>query len=201
MPEYLNPIRNWNINFTVILLVEVASRDTVSTSRFKCDFTRRQRILRTQSKNKHYLQEISILALKFRSFFRSYLLKMTSPSNAGKRKQSVDPPVSPPPLRRKVQSTTTRTRSLSHIYLKPFNYFIENAVASFFTPTSQKPPEKIIWQERAPNDDTPSTLLVGKYEPSDTLSDVQTSGKRRKVAAFDFVSGSHTLTIMGFRDF
>jgi len=73
--------------------------------------------------------------------------------------------------------------------------FTENAVASFFTPMSQKPPEKIIWQERAPNDDTPKTLLVGKYEPSDMSNSGQTSqsyaAKRRKVAAFDFVSYTH----------
>lgn len=68
----------------------------------------------------------------------------------------------------------------------------ETAVASFFTPTSQKPPERIVWQERAPNDDTPSTLLVGKYTPTSesnsALNDDGTGTKRRKVAAFDFVS-------------
>jgi bifunctional polynucleotide phosphatase/kinase len=72
---------------------------------------------------------------------------------------------------------------------------VETAVASFFTPTSQKPPEKIIWQERGPNDDTPSTLLVGKYVPSSELNsdsnDFNTATKRRKVAAFDFVSVPH----------
>jgi bifunctional polynucleotide phosphatase/kinase len=69
--------------------------------------------------------------------------------------------------------------------------FIETAVASFFTPTSQKLPEKIIWQERAPNDDIPSTLLVGKYVPTSesnsASNDRDTAAKRRKVAAFDFV--------------
>ncbi|TVY82457.1 Bifunctional polynucleotide phosphatase/kinase [Lachnellula suecica] len=99
---------------------------------------------------------------------------MVHPAKPVKRKQStLDAPVSPPPLRRKVQSTTT-----------------PNAVASFFTPTSQKPPEKIIWQERAPNDDTPSTLLVGKYEAAhDSVPALnQLEDKKQKVAAFDFDS-------------
>lgn len=70
------------------------------------------------------------------------------------------------------------------------NTYLETAVASFFTPASQKPPEKIVWQERAPNDDTPSTLLVGKYTPTgDPASTTNASdGKRTKMAAFDFVS-------------
>ena len=50
-----------------------------------------------------------------------------------------------------------------------------------------------MWQERAPNDDTPNSLLVGKYVPSNessfALIDEGTEAKRRKVAAFDFVSG------------
>jgi len=65
-------------------------------------------------------------------------------------------------------------------------------VASFFTPTSQKPPEKMVWEERAANDGSPSTLLVGKYSPtSEGISAEHSSGagiKRNKVAAFDFVS-------------
>jgi bifunctional polynucleotide phosphatase/kinase len=48
-----------------------------------------------------------------------------------------------------------------------------------------------MWQERAPDDDTPSTLLVGKYvptsEPNSASNDRDTATKRRKVAAFDFV--------------
>ena len=61
--------------------------------------------------------------------------------------------------------------------------YIESAVATFFTPTSQKPKEKTTWTERAPNDDAPSTLLVGKYEPEK----VEPPLKRRKIAAFDLV--------------
>ncbi|QSZ31625.1 hypothetical protein DSL72_001192 [Monilinia vaccinii-corymbosi] len=102
---------------------------------------------------------------------------MASPSpgtgKAEKRKSSIDRPISPPPLRRKVKSTTTQT-----------------AVASFFQPTSQKPPEKISWQERAPNEDTPSTLLVGRFEPSNNPATEGSSHnlKRNKIAAFDFDS-------------
>ena len=66
----------------------------------------------------------------------------------------------------------------------------ETDVASFFTPTSQKPPEKISWQERAPDEDSPSTLLVGKFEPLNSSDKRALSHnlKRNKVAAFDFVS-------------
>lgn len=66
-----------------------------------------------------------------------------------------------------------------------------SAVASFFKPASEKPPEKIAWQERAENDDKPATLLVGKYVPSDVVdpqSTVPFTLPRRKIAAFDFVS-------------
>jgi len=71
------------------------------------------------------------------------------------------------------------------------NTALETAVASFFTPLSKKPPEKTIWQERAPDDDTSSTLLVGRYEPdnnSDKLVFGQVAQRKPKVAAFDFVS-------------
>jgi bifunctional polynucleotide phosphatase/kinase len=64
---------------------------------------------------------------------------------------------------------------------------IENAVASFFTPTSQKPPEKMHWQERGTHEDSPKSLLVGKYVPVKD-NDVDANNKRRKIAAFDFVS-------------
>ncbi len=50
----------------------------------------------------------------------------------------------------------------------------------------------MVWEERAANKGSPSTLLVGKYSPmSDALSAERSSGvgiKRNKVAAFDFVS-------------
>ena len=71
--------------------------------------------------------------------------------------------------------------------------YVATAVASFFTPTSQKPPEKIVWHERAPNENTPNTLLVGKYDLTKSHSASAAGSslkemKRRKVAAFDFVS-------------
>ncbi|OWP01550.1 polynucleotide kinase 3 phosphatase [Marssonina coronariae] len=96
-------------------------------------------------------------------------------SSRPKRKLDHDAPISPPPVRRKLLSNTTQT-----------------AVVSFFTPASQKPPEKITWQERALNDDTPSSLVVGKYEPSkgspSDASCVAGEVKRYKIAAFDFDS-------------
>ncbi|PBP19500.1 polynucleotide kinase 3 phosphatase [Diplocarpon rosae] len=96
-------------------------------------------------------------------------------SSKPKRKLDHDAPISPPPLRRKLQSNTTQT-----------------AVASFFTPASRKPPEKIIWQERALNEDTPSSLVIGKYEPTKEFSSDANSlageAKRCKIAAFDFDS-------------
>ena len=70
-----------------------------------------------------------------------------------------------------------------------------SAVASFFKPASEKPPEKITWQERAENDDKPATLLVGKYVPSDTVDPQSTAPftlPRRNIAAFDFVRNLET---------
>ncbi|KAG9245038.1 bifunctional polynucleotide phosphatase/kinase [Calycina marina] len=86
------------------------------------------------------------------------------------KRKFVSATVSPPPLRRKLQSTTT-----------------QNSVASFFTKTSQKPPEKIKWQERAVDDDTPGTLIVGRYEPTG-VEPMIAQNKRAKVAAFDLDS-------------
>jgi bifunctional polynucleotide phosphatase/kinase len=67
---------------------------------------------------------------------------------------------------------------------------LESAVASFFTPTSQKPPERTTWSERGPNEDSHATLLVGKYVPvtGAALPAASKIERRRKVAAFDFVS-------------
>lgn len=61
---------------------------------------------------------------------------------------------------------------------------IETAVASFFTPTSQKPKDRTIWTERSRNDNVPATLLVGRYAPEGTI-DLK---PRHKVAAFDLDS-------------
>ncbi|KAL7793815.1 PNK3P domain-containing protein [Trichoderma ceciliae] len=78
-------------------------------------------------------------------------------------------PVSPPPLKKAVKSTTTKS-----------------AVASFFTPASQKPKDRTLWSERGPTDDVPATLLVGRYQPENRDEGCQS--KRRKIAAFDLDS-------------
>lgn len=76
---------------------------------------------------------------------------------------------------------------------------LETAVTNFFKPTSQKPKERTSWSERAPNDDTPATLLVGRYEPERIREAEQQ--KRTKIAAFDLVSirPIETVYAFGFR--
>ncbi|KAL1981522.1 hypothetical protein VTN96DRAFT_2503 [Rasamsonia emersonii] len=82
-----------------------------------------------------------------------------------KRSASPAPPVSPPPLKRKIESTTT-----------------SQAVASFFTPASQKKPEKVTW--RIVN----NSLVVGKYSKDHTQNQQLQGDGKRKVAAFDLDS-------------
>ncbi|KAI1329284.1 DNA kinase/phosphatase Pnk1 [Xylariaceae sp. FL0255] len=94
---------------------------------------------------------------------------MDPPSPGSSKRKATEKPISPPPVKRKTQSTTTKS-----------------AVASFFTPTSQKPKDRTVWSERAPSHDEPGTLLVGRYEP-ENVSDADRR-KRRKIAAFDFDS-------------
>ena len=55
--------------------------------------------------------------------------------------------------------------------------FIDKAVANFFTPTSKKEPDRLVW--RVVDD----SLLIGTYTPK---SDEPRS-KRTKIAAFDLV--------------
>ncbi|KAI2602338.1 PNK3P-domain-containing protein [Hypoxylon sp. NC1633] len=94
---------------------------------------------------------------------------MAPPSpNPAKRKMT-DKPISPPPLKRKTQSSITK-----------------GAVANFFTPTSQKPKERTTWSERAPDNDSLPTLLVGRYEPE--RMGESDRRKRRKIATFDLDS-------------
>ncbi|RHZ62646.1 putative DNA 3'-phosphatase Tpp1 [Aspergillus thermomutatus] len=84
-------------------------------------------------------------------------------SGAAKRAASPTRAISPPPLKRRVESTVTK-----------------RTVASFFTPTSQKKPEKITW--RVVN----NSLVVGKYT---TGPDEQPARREKaKVAAFDLDS-------------
>lgn len=81
-----------------------------------------------------------------------------------------DPSLSPPPTKRKLQSTVTN-----------------GALADFFKPISQKKDQpRIVWSERAPDDDVPATLLVGRYDGHGNTDESLT--KRRKVAAFDLDS-------------
>lgn len=73
--------------------------------------------------------------------------------------------ISPPPLKRKLESTTTK-----------------QAIANFFTPASQKKPEKITW--RIVN----NSLIVGKYVTETAGKQRNDQGVKRKIAAFDFDS-------------
>ncbi|KAI9848171.1 MAG: hypothetical protein M1837_000845 [Sclerophora amabilis] len=73
--------------------------------------------------------------------------------------------ISPPPVKRAVKSTTTKT-----------------AVSSFFTPTSKKEPEKTTWRT------VDNSLLVAKYAASKTGASSGPSQKRVKIASFDFDS-------------
>ncbi|KAK7977766.1 hypothetical protein PG996_003817 [Apiospora saccharicola] len=77
--------------------------------------------------------------------------------------------ISPPAIKRRAQSSISKT-----------------AVNNFFKPTSQKPKERTSWSERAPNNDTPATLLVGRYVPAGV--DEADQQKRTKIAAFDLDS-------------
>ncbi|KAK3388743.1 PNK3P-domain-containing protein [Sordaria brevicollis] len=79
-----------------------------------------------------------------------------------------DRSISPPPLKRKAQTAISK-----------------NAVASFFTPVSQKPKDRTSWVEKSPDADSPATLLVAKYVPEKAPT---SHVKRRKIAAFDLDS-------------
>lgn len=156
----------------------------------------------TRRRNRKHANHSSTLAFLLKARIRGIQLIMASPSKPKptyptKRKQStLEAPVSPP-ARKRVQSTVTRMPLLtSQTYLfDSTDRHLETAVASFFTPTSQKPPQKIIWQERAPNDDSPNSLLVGKYAPADdSVSALNEHESRKKIiAAFDFVSERYDL--------
>jgi bifunctional polynucleotide phosphatase/kinase len=88
---------------------------------------------------------------------------MSPPQSALKRGATEDRTLSPPPIKRKQQSTTT-----------------SKAVANFFKPTSQKEPERVTWQI------VDQTLLVGKHHVSEENKVPVVDGKQ-KIAAFDFV--------------
>ncbi|KJR83120.1 bifunctional polynucleotide phosphatase/kinase [Sporothrix schenckii 1099-18] len=92
----------------------------------------------------------------------------------GANSNAHDPAISPPPTKRKTQASVSKT-----------------VVANFFTPASQKPkppkppPSQVTWEERAPAEGQPTSLLVATFG----------GGARRqpiiapiKVAAFDLDS-------------
>ncbi|KAL7921370.1 PNK3P domain-containing protein [Trichoderma austrokoningii] len=89
--------------------------------------------------------------------------------NPPKKRKDAGAPISPPPLKKTVKSTTTKS-----------------AVAGFFTPASQKPKDRTVWSERSPAEGVPATLLVGRYQPEN--NDKRSPSERRKIAAFDLDS-------------
>ncbi|KZF25768.1 putative DNA 3'-phosphatase Tpp1 [Xylona heveae TC161] len=79
-----------------------------------------------------------------------------------KRRLSTGGSVSPPPLKRKVQSSTTK-----------------GALAQFFTPASKKEPEKASWTKLR------DSLLIGRYAP-ETEDKTNNPNKRpSRIAGFD----------------
>ncbi|KAJ5818359.1 hypothetical protein N7474_003950 [Penicillium riverlandense] len=84
-----------------------------------------------------------------------------------KRAASPTRAISPPPVRRKVESTVTK-----------------KSMASFFTPTSQKKPEPITWRI------VQNSLVIGRYTPDGKTAQQPAAGQR-KIAAFDLVSAAH----------
>ena len=90
--------------------------------------------------------------------------------------------LSPPPLKkRKFESTTTSRYLWRNTYLRMAEsvLVLGKAIASFFTPTSKKDPEKIAW--RVIN----RSLLLAKYSPSTETTSPPV--KMTKIAAFDLV--------------
>jgi bifunctional polynucleotide phosphatase/kinase len=72
--------------------------------------------------------------------------------------------------------------------INSLDFYIESAVANFFTRASQKAKDRTTWSERSPDHDTPPTLLVAKYVPEDGESaTLDATVKRHKIAAFDLV--------------
>ncbi|KAI1156582.1 polynucleotide kinase 3 phosphatase-domain-containing protein [Nemania diffusa] len=95
-----------------------------------------------------------------------------NPTTAKRKAEAEEKPISPPPLKRRAAPAQQSTIS-------------RGAVASFFTPTSQKPRERTTWTERG----TPPTLLVGRFEPAvENNTEEKGEKRRRKIAAFDLDS-------------
>ncbi|KAL5363801.1 polynucleotide kinase 3 phosphatase-domain-containing protein [Aspergillus floccosus] len=84
-------------------------------------------------------------------------------TSAGNTKRPSSPrSISPPPLKRKIESSITK-----------------QAVSSFFTPASQRKPEKITWRI------VKNSLVVGRYAKE---TDHKAGSEKPKVAAFDLDS-------------
>ena len=99
-----------------------------------------------------------------------------------KRTASPTRVISPPPLRRKVESTMNsecpeKVPMSSMLTAFPLP---EKAAANFFTPASQKKPEPIKWRILG------TSLIIGKFTPENHTQTLPQ--KDRKVAAFDLVS-------------
>lgn len=102
--------------------------------------------------------------------------------NLAKRKEPSGRNVSPPPVKRRIQSTTT-----SECLYAAYNFAVdeeklEDKVASFFKPLSEKPTETTTWNV------VESSLLVAHHEPFPELIQERRQSKRRRIAAFDLVS-------------
>ena len=97
-----------------------------------------------------------------------------------------DGSLSPPPLKRKIESVTTSEALHNLSSDNPYcsrstlTWDLENAVASFFTPVSQKEPERTTWRV------VHGSLLVGHYRTGGDAGKCP-SPKRLRVAGFDFV--------------
>ncbi|KAL4779107.1 PNK3P-domain-containing protein [Aspergillus varians] len=103
-----------------------------------------------------------ILQGSHRTISSSFPFRM---AGGGVMKRAASPkPISPPPIRRKVDSTLKKT-----------------VASSFFTPASQKKPEPIAWRI------VKDSLIVGKFSPESSQDRKQSSSKPR-IAAFDFDS-------------
>ena len=130
------------------------------------------------------------------------------PSASTKRKADAhDPSISPPPMKRQIQSAVTSEHldpsrgifntsiQINSMLSRPISNpsVIESSVASFFTPASQRPKSQVKWEERAPAKDEPTSLLVARFGSQDASPSSHSPGKR-KIAAFDLV-GSHPFII------
>ncbi|EAA30326.3 PNK3P-domain-containing protein [Neurospora crassa] len=107
-------------------------------------------------------------------FARSFSITQKVMGPTKRPAEEGDRSISPPPLKRKAQTAISKS-----------------AVASFFTPVSQKPKDRTTWTEKSPDADSPATLLVAKYVPEGSPTNdesVNTTVKRRKIAAFDLDS-------------